>query len=107
MLKRYQILLEDWQADFFNFLKENFDISFSEVIRMVTSVGIIEGVGQAEKKYKPAKKAVVKDLVATVRKINDSRERSEKFHKMLSGIYFEARKATEFRLDAVKKRKSF
>ena len=94
MLKRYQILLEDWMADHYKLIADKYDVSFSEMVRMALCVDILSATRVTFPKYKPKiddkkmEEAVKRgDIIDTIG--------AEKFHSFLSNIYFETRKATE------------
>ena len=94
MLKRYQILLNDWQAEHYKIACQKYDVSFSEMIRMALCVDILAATRAAFPGYKPKLEAKkLKDMMKKS-KISGLMQR-EMFHKLLSDIYFEARKATE------------
>jgi hypothetical protein len=94
MLKRYQIILNDWMGDHYKLVSQKYDVSFSEMVRMALCVDIMNATRIAFPKYKfkidekiLTKTIKKKDIVGTIG--------VEEFHKLLSKIYFEARKATE------------
>ena len=102
MLKRYQVLLSDWLADYIKLISGRFDWSFSEVIRLMLAIEVLCWVSANYPKY-PTKidnKILAKKFK---RYIKRPAALEEELHKALSGIYFEARKAVEF----VSKQKSF
>ncbi len=95
MLKRYQVLLNEWLADGIKFVSQKYDISFSEVIRVILCLEFIQGTSLAYPKYK------TKDIDTRIKKIIKGRGKneplnSETMHKFFSDIYFETRKALEF-----------
>ena len=102
MLKRCQVLLTDWQVEYANFITEIYDMSFSEAIRVLMSLGAIAAINE----LKPTYKAVVsiKNMIKALRNAVPGRQKQEVFHRQLSYIYYEARKAVESRM-AEKKRK--
>jgi hypothetical protein len=102
MLKRNQILLLDWQVEYIKFLSEQFDISFSETTRLTLCAGIMQCVKELFPGFKP--KFTVKDLANKVKKLQktDSFTQAE-FHEIISTVYFEARKAAEYRITHQKK----
>jgi hypothetical protein len=89
MLKRFQVLLEDWQADHMKQISETYDLSFSEVIRMSLSLGITGVVKSIDPKFA----TTVGDL--KVKEFLSPKTTEDKRHQMLSKLYFEARKASE------------
>ncbi|UCC95410.1 MAG: hypothetical protein JSW40_01330 [Candidatus Omnitrophota bacterium] len=94
MLKRYQVLIDDWQADHYKSIAAKYDVSFSEMIRMALCIDIMYATRVVFPQYKWSvdmrmlEKAIKKhDIVGTIG--------IEKFHSFLSKLYFEVRKATE------------
>lgn len=100
MLKRYQVLLPDWLEDNVKLFVEKYDLSFSEVIRAEVCSAILATVPKQFPEYKPG---ITHDELAKLLKENakGNMER-EKIHRILSKIYFEARKAAEYRLEKEK-----
>lgn len=94
MLKRYQVLLNDWLADFVKEMSEIHDMSFSECVRlglcMYYGAMISELYPEYDFAYSPKK------VVATMKKHMGSPRNEEEMHKNISNIYFEARKAMEY-----------
>ncbi|RKY31417.1 MAG: hypothetical protein DRP74_04955 [Candidatus Omnitrophota bacterium] len=109
MLKRYQVLLSDWIADYIKFCAEKYDWSFSEALRLILSVEIVSWVSSVYPEYKPKfdSKELAKMGKDYMKRAPGKLE--EEFHKWISLIYFEARKATEFFIaqDNRKKKSSF
>ena len=104
MLKRHQVLLTDWLGDHLKMISEKYDISFSEAIRLTLCLQITKLVSTAYPKYKVA--TFDKELVGVIQKAKVNKTNMENLHKLLSKIYFEARKAMEFWAAEEKKRKS-
>ena len=94
MLKRYQVMLEDWQQEYVENLAETYDLAISEVIRLEVCAAIISSVSALYPDYKPGfdMGEIVKEAVSYGESAS-----SEDFHKLVSKIYFEARKAAEYR----------
>ena len=93
MLKRYQVLLEDWLGDHFKAISRKYDISFSEAVRILTCLQVPRLVNAAYPKYKF--KNFDKELVRAIGEANRDRMNAERFHKLLSRIYFETHKILE------------
>ena len=94
MLKRTQILLEPWQVEHYKIVSEKYDVSFSEMIRMALCLDIIMATKIRFPKHKiEIDKNVLEKAIKNRNILENMGE--EEFHKMLSRIYFEARKATE------------
>lgn len=104
MLKRQQILLTDWLSEFIKFISERYDISFSEVVRAAICIVFSHMTSVMYPGYKLV--FTEKDIARVVKKINRSKNKEEEeLHKLISRIYFEGRKATEFVLTQVRKSK--
>jgi len=102
MFKRHQVLLSDWQVEYAKYISERYDLSLSEAIRIALSVGYLYIVSSAQPEYKAG--IDKKQLLDRMKEASDPANEAE-MHKFISKIYFEARKATEYRLKAVKKTK--
>lgn len=103
MLKRYQVLLPDWLEDYLTTLVDSYDLSFSEVIRIALCVEILTVVPLLYPEFKPdidAKK--ISKLIG--KKLKEEIDQDE-IHRIMSKIYFEARKAVEYRIEKEKKKK--
>ena len=97
MLKRYQVLLPDWLEDYIIFFSEKYGLSLSELIRAEICISILASVPNAFPDYKS-------DLsFEGIHKIMDEIEQNglskAEVHRVLSALYFEARKAAEFRFE--------
>ncbi|MFC1666352.1 hypothetical protein ACFL0P_00580 [Candidatus Omnitrophota bacterium] len=97
MLKRYQVLLNDWMVQRLKEASERYDISQSEVIRILLCLQAIRLVSQLyPKQYKDP--GLEKVVLNTATKVNKKQAISlEGFHRLISKIYYEAQKATEVR----------
>ncbi len=104
MLKRYQVLLPEWLEDYIKHLVDKYDMSFSEVIRAEICYSILCGVASV---YPDYKLGITAQEISNLSKnyVQGKMERDE-MHRILSKIYFETRKAVEFRLAKEKKKKS-
>jgi len=94
MLKRYQVLINDWLASHIKEVAKKYDMSFSEVIRVLLCLQVGKNITilykQCRCKMCSAEyKRIIKDKNA--KKDLDT----EFFHKFLSKLYFETRKAVE------------
>ena len=96
MLKRYQVLLPDWMEDSIKYFVEKYNLSFSEGIRAEICAAILATVPKQFPEYKP--KITHEDLIAMIAKMQKSKINREEVRRLLSKVYFEARKATEYRL---------
>lgn len=103
MLKRYQVLLPDWLEDYVKLIVEKYDLSFSEVIRTMICNWILTTVPSLYPELKLG--LSIKDIHQLIKEEAQEDMRIEDTHKMLSKIYFEARKAAEYRLTQEKNKK--
>ena len=93
MLKRCQILLDEWQVEHLKRSVEALDFSFSEVVRIFVSEAILSILFSIE----PDKKIgiTLDELTALKKKVLDPETTQEERHQLISKVYFEARKASE------------
>jgi hypothetical protein len=102
MNKRIQVVVPHWLDEYIGFLIEKYDLNTSELIRMYLCVGIIT---LTESLYPDFKSDI--DF-SDFRQDFQSRPMEdvdrERLFKAMSKIYFEARKAVEFRMTAEQKR---
>ena len=93
MLKRYQVLIEDWLGEHFKAISKKYDISFSEAIRIILCLQVPKLAKIAHPKCRTV--SLDKEMVKTIKKASKSKIDIVNFHKLLSRIYFEARKTVE------------
>ena len=93
MLKRHQVLLDDWQEVFIRNSAENFDFSFSEVIRILIADAILNLMFSLKPKNNLG--ITYNDLTELKKKVLDPKTSVEERHKIISKVYFEGRKAAE------------
>ena len=101
MLKRHQVLLNEWLTDYIRCFCERYDLSFSELIRIMLCLQIGSWVSQIYPKYKF--KISLKEISNLLEAFDKTHDFEEKHHKMISRVYFETRKAAEFILTQLKK----
>ena len=101
MLKRYQVLLPEWLGDYVEHLVDTYGLSFSEIIRSEICYSIPAGVAST---YPDYKLGITTQEISKLSKKNtkDTIDRDE-MHRTISKMYFETRKAVEFRLAKEKK----
>ena len=103
MLKRHQVLLEDWQVEYIQVLSAAYDVSLSEALRVVFSIGTLFIVDILNPEYKSGLSK--KEIGKKIKKGGQPATSNEEKHKYISQLYFEARKATEYRLAKLKKKR--
>jgi len=95
MLERKQLLINDWLVEYINDISEEYDISFSEIVRLSLCLQFIDLIKKIFPSYKP--KVANAQLVEFIQQRNKGKLDYELFHRFMSSVYFEARKAIEFR----------
>ena len=101
MLKRYQVLLPDWLGNYLKYIVDKHDISFSEAIRLEVCFSVLSSVTNLYPGYKPGVTPL--EILESYKKEAQSGINVAEMHRIMSNIYFEARKAAEYRLDKGKK----
>jgi hypothetical protein len=96
MLKKYQVLIPEWLEEYIVFLAEKYDLSFSEIIRSEVCFSILCTVTQLFPDFKSSVKP--QELLELIKGRLSSGIEEEELHRLLSKVYFEARKAVEHRL---------
>jgi hypothetical protein len=96
VLKKYQVLIPEWLEEYIIFLSEKYDLSFSEIIRSEVCFSILCTVTHTFPDFKPSLKP--SELLELMKERLQSSIEGEELHRLLSKIYFEARKAVEHRL---------
>ena len=104
MLKRYQVLLPDWMEDNIKYYIEKYGLSFSEGIRAELCSAILATVQLQFPEYKPG--ITIEDVIDKLKKIHKKKVKKEEIKQLLSLVYFEARKASDYRHSKEKKQKS-
>ena len=102
MLKRCQVLLEDWQQEYLKNTAKRYDQSFSEVLRIFLSQGFLFIIPRLHPEFKTA--ITGKEIKKMTIKVGSPSTSIEDRHRLISRLYFEARKAVEHRLSKVKNR---
>jgi hypothetical protein len=103
VLKRYQVLLPDWLEDYLTILVDRYDLSFSEVIRIALCIEILTIVPLLYPEFKPEIDA--KKISKLIERKAENEIDQDEIHRFMSKIYFEARKAVEYRFVQEKKQK--
>jgi hypothetical protein len=102
MLKRYQVLLPDWLEDYLKWGVNQYGVSFSEIIRLEICFSVLAMIEELHPEYKP--NLSMKDILSVARSSNKTKVKKEDINRLASRIYFETRKAIEYRTSkAIKK----
>ncbi|MDD4907647.1 MAG: hypothetical protein PHJ00_01135 [Candidatus Omnitrophica bacterium] len=101
MLKRHQVLLEDWQVDYIQNIARIYDISLSEALRIIFSIGTLCAISMLHPEYKSG--ATKEKIKLAMKECASDKIPAAKKHSWVSSLYFEGRKAVEYRLAKLKK----
>lgn len=101
MFKRHQVLLSDWQIEYIQDTARRYDQSFSEILRIFLAEGMFYIVSLLCPEYRP--KITGKELRDRIIKASQPSTVIGEKHKLVADIYFEARKAVEYRMQQLKK----
>ncbi len=104
MLKRYQVLLPDWMEDNIQYYVSKYDLSFSEGIRAELCSAIIATVQIQFPEYKP--NITLEGIIDRLKKMQGRKTNKEEINQILSKVYFEARKASDYRKSKTIEQKS-
>lgn len=103
MLKRYQVLIPGWLEEYIENLVQTYDLSFSEIIRLQICFSILYLIPTLYPEYKPG--LSVQEIFKQRKEFGQNKLPEDEMHRTISKIYFEARKAIEYRLSKEKKLK--
>lgn len=104
MLKRYQVLLPDWMEDNIQYYVNKYGLSFSEGIRAELCSAIIATVQIQFPEYKPD--ITLEGIIDKLNKMQNKKINKEEINQILSKVYFEARKASDYRKSKTTEQKS-
>ncbi len=95
MLKRYQVLLPDWLEDYLKWGVKQTGLSFSEIIRVEICAAVMAMITELHPEYKPNFSLI--EIYGAVKSFQKKKIGKEDLNKLVSQIYFETRKAIEYR----------
>jgi hypothetical protein len=94
MLKRYQVIINEWLADALKETAKEHNLSFSEVLRLAACLYAGGLIKELHPEYPfPFDSKKIKEIMT---KHTEGKISSKEIEKTLSEIYFETRKALEF-----------
>jgi len=95
MQKRYQVLIPDWLEDYIKWGAKKYGLSFSELIRLEICQAVISYICERYPEYKS--RFTMKDFIAGVDMFEQGKMNQKDLQKAISTLYFETRKAIEYR----------
>ena len=102
MQKRYQVLIPDWLEEYIHWGVQRYGLSFSELIRLGICQAVIFYISGRYPEYEPGFN--MDDYIKGVERFEAGNMEREDLEKAISTIYFEARKAIEYRFAKEKKK---
>lgn len=100
MQKRYQVLIPDWLEEYIKWGVKKYKLSFSELIRLEICQAVLGYISERYPEYKTG--FSMKAFLEGVRSYEKGEMNREALDKTISTIYFEARKAIEYRFSKEK-----
>ena len=100
MLRRYPVLLPDWIEDYIRHGVDRYGLSFSEIIRLQECYAILANIEDIHPEYKP--NIATKNILKAIRESAETQVDKENVRSFISKIYFETRKAIEYRTEHCK-----
>ncbi len=104
MGKKFQVVLPMWMEDYLQSICSEYDLTISELLRLEISLAFICFVSHFFPEYKGP---TMQDLGIPLAKDAPPREKVDRevMHRVLSKIYFEARKAADYHMKVKGKKK--
>jgi hypothetical protein len=93
--KRYQVLIPDWLEEYIKWGVKKYGLSFSELIRLEICQAVISYICARYPDYKPG--FTMDDFLKGISSFEKGKMDREMLDKTISTIYFQARKAIEYR----------
>ncbi len=100
MQKRYQVLIPEWLEEYIKWGVKKYGLSFSELIRLEICQAILSYISARYPEYEPGFN--MKDFLTGISHFEGGKMDREKLDKTISTIYFETRKAIEYRFSKEK-----
>jgi len=99
MGKKFQVVLPIWMEDYLQNICNEYDLTISELLRLEISLALICFVSHYFPEYKGPS---LQDLGIPLAKDAPANEKIDReiMHRVLSKIYFEARKAADYHMKA-------
>lgn len=101
MQKRYQVLIPEWLEEYIKWGVEKYGLSFSELIRLEICQAILGYISARYPEYKP--NYSMEEYLKGIANFEKGKMDREMLDKTISMIYFETRKAIEYRFSKEKR----
>ncbi len=97
MGKKFQVVLPVWMEDYLQNICDEYDLTISELLRLEISLAFICFVSHSYPEYEGP---TMQDLGIPLAKDAPHKDKVDRevMHRVLSKIYFEARKAADFHM---------
>ena len=100
MQKRYQVLIPDWLEEYIKWGVKKFGLSFSELIRLEICQAILSYISERYPDYKSG--YTMKAFLNDINNFEKGKLNPDDLDRIISTIYFETRKAIEYRFSQEK-----
>lgn len=100
MQKRLQVLIPDWLEEYIKWGVKKYKLSLSELIRLEICQAVISYISERYPEYKSGYS--MKEFIKITRSFEKGEMNREALDKTISYIYFETRKAIEYRFSKEK-----
>ncbi len=100
MQKRYQVLIPDWLEEYIKWGVKKYRLSFSQLIRLEICQAVLIYISERYPEYETG--FSMKDFLEGIKSFEKGDMNREALDKTISTIYFEARKAIEYRFSKEK-----
>ena len=97
MFNRHQVLVTDWQTGYLRHIAKQYRVSFSEVIRVALSLFFMDIISSFHPRYNPP--FTTKKITKILNDVANRKMHPKEIQQLISNLYFEARKAVEYRLE--------
>jgi len=102
-LKKYQVFIPEWLDDYMKRAAFKYDVSISEMLRIELCFAALCTITTLYPEYKAD--FSIKEIIEKAKEYGKAELEREEFHRLLSLLYFETRKAIEYRYKKEKSRK--
>lgn len=94
-MKKYQVFIPEWLEDYMKRLANYYDMSISEILRIELCIAALCSVTSLYPEYKP--EISVNDFIKEIKQHQKVEREREDILRLFSKIYFETRKAIDYR----------
>ena len=97
MPKKFQVVLPDWLEDYIQHLVERYELNFSEILRLEICISILSLIQKLHPEFEPG--VGLEEIAKFIQDYDPKKIERDQFLRFLSKMYFETRKAVEYRIE--------